>query len=369
MASRALSPSERNYSTTKRELLAIVYMLTKYHKWLFGVPFTLHTDHASIIYLKTQLHSNLMMLTWYETIFSYEFDIVHIPGVENVIPDALSRLFSDDEEDHNLGEGKSHISNFSNAFEKKKTFKGKRNEITKVVSGRINKRSGTTVTSTKLNSTANNSPLIARALSYADYMTPPPEDRMQLILRAHLLGHFGINHIETTLKNDKLYWTNMRKDIEKVVKDCSACQQYGVYKTGFHPLKSILPNSVFEVVSMDMAEIGKTSFQGNNYVLVIVDYFSRFTVLKAVPTKDSYTIARSLLETFCLFGFPKVVHSDNGSEFVNEVTTEVLKLAGKKRLLNAPYNPHNNGLCERHVGITKQSLIRMITDSADMLEN
>ena len=118
-----------------------------------------------------------------------------------------------------------------------------------------------------------------------------------------------------------------------------------------------------------MAEIGKTSFQGINYVLVIVDYLSRFTVLKAVPDKSSYTIARAYLETFCLFGFPKVLHSDNGSEFVNQVMTQLLELAGIKRLLSAPYNPHNNGMCERHVGICKRSLIRMITDSADMLEN
>lgn len=61
----------------------------------------------------------------------------------------------------------------------------------------------------------------------------------------------------------------MRQDIEKVVKTCNACQEYGIYKMSYHPLKSITPNSVFEVVCIDLAEVGKTSFQGNNFVLVI----------------------------------------------------------------------------------------------------
>ena len=59
MASRKLSVSELNYSTTKRELLAIVYMLTKFHKWLFGIRFTLHTDHKSLIHLSKQTTCNL----------------------------------------------------------------------------------------------------------------------------------------------------------------------------------------------------------------------------------------------------------------------------------------------------------------------
>ena len=59
MASRKLSVSEQNYSTTKRELLAVVYMFKKFHKWLFGISFTLHTDHKSLIYLHTQELPNL----------------------------------------------------------------------------------------------------------------------------------------------------------------------------------------------------------------------------------------------------------------------------------------------------------------------
>ena len=195
MASRSLSPSERNHSTTKRELLAIVYMFTKFHKWLYGIPFTLHTDHASIIWIKSQLLLNLMMLNCYETIFSYDFEIVHILGVQNIIPDALSRLFSDDEDNNNLQGDKLHIGNFGDAFEKKKKY-NQTKEKRKIFSGRIVKPSPSkaAVTSRSHNNKNNsrNTDFVIRALNYSDHMTPPPEDRMSLILRTHLLGHFGI---------------------------------------------------------------------------------------------------------------------------------------------------------------------------------
>ncbi|CEP08724.1 hypothetical protein, partial, partial [Parasitella parasitica] len=86
MVSRKLSVAERNYSTTKRELLAIVYTFKKFHRWLYMRRFTLHVDHKSLIYLNVQDTPNSMMLNWYELIFAYEFDVVHIPGILNCIP-------------------------------------------------------------------------------------------------------------------------------------------------------------------------------------------------------------------------------------------------------------------------------------------
>ena len=78
---RALSKSERNYSTTKRELLAIVFAFTKFHKYLWGNKFTLFTDHKALTYIHTQTKANAMMINWMDTLFEYDFDIVHLPRV------------------------------------------------------------------------------------------------------------------------------------------------------------------------------------------------------------------------------------------------------------------------------------------------
>ena len=60
---RALYPAEKNYSTTKRELLAIVFALNRFHYYLWGNPFTLYTDHKALVYLYTQKSLNAMMIS------------------------------------------------------------------------------------------------------------------------------------------------------------------------------------------------------------------------------------------------------------------------------------------------------------------
>ena len=90
---RSLSTSEKNYSTTKRELLAVIFALKKFHPFLWGNPFTLYTDHKALTYLHTQPVANAMMINWLDTILDYNFKIIHRPSIQNILPDALSRLF------------------------------------------------------------------------------------------------------------------------------------------------------------------------------------------------------------------------------------------------------------------------------------
>ncbi|MGB6314408.1 MAG: pol polyprotein, partial [Pseudolabrys sp.] len=88
---RALRKSERNYSATKRELLAVVFALARFHHYIYGRRFTLYTDHRALVHLQTQPHLNAMMQSWYDQLFEYDFEVVHRPGIHNVLPDALSR--------------------------------------------------------------------------------------------------------------------------------------------------------------------------------------------------------------------------------------------------------------------------------------
>jgi transposase InsO family protein len=405
MASRKLSTSEMNYSTTKRELLAIVYMLTKYHKWLFGIKFTLHTDHKSLIFLHDQSTPNTLMLTWWDTIFSFTFDVVHIPGIKNIIPDTLSRLFSDDEP-NSLEEG-GNIVNHQNIFENHKkrynttrserklqirypTDKNKsRKRILSARNGTENKTRGnyafssfptvstnyddnTNTSSNHIDSSNttsfdsyNKTPLISRAMQYADYMTPPEKDRVSIIMKAHLLGHFGVNAIEKTIHNDyKLHWTNLRQDIQRVINDCEACQAHGIYRVGYHPPRSVLPDGVFDHICIDLGDFNTTSSRGNNFMLVVVDYFSRFTILRALPDKSSYSVAKELLHICCQFGFPRIITHDNGMEFVNEVVKQFIQMSGMDRRLSLPYTPTGNSVVESYVGICKRSIIKALTANA-----
>lgn len=446
MASRKLSPSEMAYSTTKRELLAIVYMLTKYHKWLFGIEFVLHTDHRSLIWLQTQTTPNMMLLTWYEKLFSdYTYKLVHIPGTRNLLPDALSRLYTPDDVEgadklgggnrynnksimvaekkrkpaRNTGFGltsakESQATQFplaklkpSNRMQFKRKQKFNNNKQFQLSFGvptkpdphyfskEVNDSNvdifdastydmpSVSAQDLKSQQDANASPLthndssssaavpsdrdarIARAMKFADYMTPPKKDRLELVMRVHLLGHVGINSMEKILHNDyKVHWTNMRNDITKVTKECHACQSHGIFQVGYHPPRSVLPDNVFDHIAIDLGDFSTTSISGNNFMLVIVDYFSRFTILRALPDKSAVTVARVLLSVCCLFGFPKRLTSDNGSEFTGAFMREFSQLSGVDRLTSLPYAAQANGVVEAYVGIAKRSIIKSLTHDA-----
>ena len=101
-------------------------------------------------------------------------------------------------------------------------------------------------------------------------------------------------------------------------------------------------------------------------MLVVVDYFSRYTILRAIPDKSGETIAKCLLQIFCGFGFPRKLTSDRGKEFVNEIVTQFVKMSGIDRRLSLPYVPTGNSVVESYVGICKRSIIKSL--AADAVE-
>jgi hypothetical protein len=72
---RSLQDRERRYSAIQRELLGIVFALTKYHYYVWGRQFTLYTDHRALTFIHTQKDLNSMLTGWHETILSYNFKI------------------------------------------------------------------------------------------------------------------------------------------------------------------------------------------------------------------------------------------------------------------------------------------------------
>jgi hypothetical protein len=88
--SRKLSDSESRGSCTMRELIGCIYALNQFHKFIGGTHFTLYTDHKALSYIFTQKMANSMMMRWLDVLLSYDFSVVYLKGMDNVLPDALS---------------------------------------------------------------------------------------------------------------------------------------------------------------------------------------------------------------------------------------------------------------------------------------
>lgn len=300
-ASRSLRDHETRYSVPKREILALMFGLRYFHQYIRGRKFTLFTDNKAISYLNDEHNQSIVLNAWMDTIFTYNFNLVHIAGIENFLPDKLSRLYSTD---------------------------------TDPKTPHLCVKKLTTTSKTQISK-------------------EEKEERMQKI---HLLGHFGAVKMHKALQADDLSWENALDDCKEFTKSCHICQRYNKGRRGFHPLRQISAKNPFDHVAIDLAGPLTKSIDNNEFVLILVDYHSRFCILKPLKTKTSKEVAETLFDIFCLFGFPKILQSDNGSEFINSTIKELTILGGIDHRIISSYYPRANGAAENLVDSVKTTL-------------
>ncbi len=112
-------------------------------------------------------------------------------------------------------------------------------------------------------------------------------------------------------------------------------------------LEHPLPDGPFDVVGIDLLQLPR-SFQDSTYVLVCVDHFSRFVVLAPLRDKSATTVAHALVShLFCPFTTPRVLLSDNGMEFKNQLLSDICTQYNITQTYITAHHPASNGLVER----------------------
>ena len=91
--SKTLTDTQRRWHTPQKEAYAIFYAFKQLDYLIRGVKFTLRTDHKNLIYINDTMTE--MVIRWKIAVQDYDFDIEHIPGVDNIVADGLSRLIED----------------------------------------------------------------------------------------------------------------------------------------------------------------------------------------------------------------------------------------------------------------------------------
>ena len=89
--SHRLSKAESNYCVTRRELLAVIKALRKFHHYLYGRPFTRRTDHAALCWLLNFKCPDGQTARWLQELQQYSFTVEHRHGLKHNNVDALSR--------------------------------------------------------------------------------------------------------------------------------------------------------------------------------------------------------------------------------------------------------------------------------------
>ena len=103
------------------------------------------------------------------------------------------------------------------------------------------------------------------------------------------------------------------------------------------PMGHVPAYSKWERVAMDILDITTVSDKGNRYILVVADYFTKYTEAYPLPDKSARSVADMLVDRWMTkYGFPLTLHSDQGREFENRVIHDISRLMGSVR----PKLPH-----------------------------
>ena len=162
-------------------------------------------------------------------------------------------------------------------------------------------------------------------------------------------GHFSTERTYQKLKCH-YWWPSMKFSIRSHIKACLECQQYNIDRQRrpglLNPVQP--PLGPFQVIGIDYCGPFKITPQGNQYVLVITDHFSRFVCAIPLPRCTAEITATTLFnEYFCHYGIPGTIVSDQGSHFKNTLMANIQQLIGFNHIFSTAYHPQSNGIVER----------------------
>ena len=177
-------------------------------------------------------------------------------------------------------------------------------------------------------------------------------------------GHFSGERTAHKILQSGFYWLTIFKNCDEWVKLCDRCQKIGnISSRNEMPLRGIMVVQIFDVWGIDFMGPFPPSF-GNLYILLAVDYVSKWVEAVACPRNDANTVV-SFLQNNILsrFGTPRTIISDEGSHFANKIFAKLMSRYGIKHVMSLAYHPQTNGQAEISNREIKSILEKTISSS------
>lgn len=345
--SKTLSDTKQRYSTYDRELEAIFQGIRHFKDDIEGRDLIVHTDHKPLIYAlaKAEKTTNQRQARQLDFISQYTRSIQHIPGEENAVADALSRIEA--------------ISPPTPAIDASQLARAQLDdqEIIDILQGR-------TTTSLQLQRTTDpfGTTLTCDTSSGRHRPFVPAALRQTIIRQLHNQSHPGTSATRR-LVAENFVWPNMNKDSKEFVKNCLPCQRSKITRHTHAPLqKPKPPTGRFRHLNVDIIGPYPVS-QGNRFCLTIIDRFTRWPAAIPMPDATAPSIAKALFEGWIQhFGVPERIVTDRGRQFESTLFRELNNAMGTKHLETTAYRPQANGIIERWHRTLKNA-IKCITET------
>ena len=166
-------------------------------------------------------------------------------------------------------------------------------------------------------------------------------DELQSCIQAYYSKYKGVGSRKLYNSITKVFIGITEREIQKYINSLQINQRLHPRFINKEPLKPVISHGVMDLVDMQNNPV-ESSGKTFRYVLVVLDVFSRYLFLRALQSKSSAEIASHVLQLFSDIGPPKIVQTDQGTEFKG-VVKHMMETFKVQIIYSRPYHPQSQG--------------------------
>nr|VZI46665.1 unnamed protein product [Spirometra erinaceieuropaei] len=378
-ASKTLSKPERNYCTYRRELLALITFIKQFKPFLVGKHFIVRTDHKALQWLQNMKEAEGQLARWQELLQEFDFTCQYRPGHQHANADALSRRPSEAGTADPEGPAE-HIAAVTISEPTRYHWAVAQStdpDSAIVYDHQLHGRHRPT--EAELRGSSEIARLLCHQwanlfvenelLFFKDAASTHPRLVVpgSLVIPVltdlhHELGHDGVTKTEAAARQ-RFWWPRLREQVANFCNACATCASFkGTIPRHRAPLQPMITGFPFERVGVDIVGPLPYTTSGHRYILVLVDYFTKWAEAIPLQRQDAASVTNALLkEWVCRYGAPFSLHSDCGANFESHLLREVCDLLLIHKTRTTPAHPEGNGQVER----TNRTIINILKAFAE----
>ncbi|GKB70352.1 reverse transcriptase domain-containing protein [Tanacetum coccineum] len=323
-ASKTMTEAQIHYTTTEKEMLAVVYAFEKFRPYLVLSKSIVYTDHSALKYLMNKQDAKPRLENPHNGILLLENKDIN----EHFPLETLGALTSEstpwfaDYANYHAG---NFIIKGMTTQQKKKFFKDVKHYFW------------------------DDPYLFCICADQIIRRCVHGQEAIDILRACHegpTGGHHSANLTARKVFDAGFFWPTIYRDAHTMIKSCDTCQRQGkISQRDEMPQNAIQVCEIFDVWGIDFMGPFPSS-HGNKYILVAIDYLSKWVEAKALPTNDIRVVVKFLKSLFARFGTPRAIISDRGTHFCNDQFAKVMSKYGVTHRLATAYHPQTSGQVE-----------------------
>ncbi|GJX83810.1 reverse transcriptase domain-containing protein [Tanacetum coccineum] len=321
-ASKTMTEAQIHYTTTEKEMLAVVYAFEKFRPYLVLSKSIVYTDHSALKYLMNKQDAKPRLENPHKYVLENKDINEHFPlETLGVISNENTPWFADYANYH----ARNFIIKGMSTQQKRKFFKDVKHYF------------------------GDDPYLFCTCADQIIRRCVHGQEAFEILTACHegpTGGHHSANLTARKVFDAGFFWSTIYRDAHTMIKSCDTCQRRGkISQRDEMPQNAIQVCEIFDVWGIDFMGPFPSS-RGNKYILVAVDYLSKWVEAKALPTNDARVVVKFLKSLFARFGTPRAIISDRGTHFCNDQFAKVMSKYGVTHRLATAYHPQTSGQVE-----------------------